>query len=293
MEHRRDSLRRAKPLLGTFVEICAAGAPEDLEAAIEAAFCAIEKVHRLMSFHETGSDVSRLNRDARATAVKVHPWTFRVLEAALELNRQSGGLFDIAVAAQRLSFCEKSPNQPEPPGISLADGFHVRFGAPDIAIDLGGIAKGFAVDCAVEVLKGKKVASALVNAGGDLAAFGSEAFPVHIREPGNPGRIACEIYLQDEALATSGPRLDGLPASNTATPATMDPRTMMPAAAIAGATVVAPACMIADALTKAVMIAGEDARNILDYYHADALIFDHDGGIRSTAKLQEAFSRAA
>jgi FAD:protein FMN transferase len=71
-------VRRARPLLGTFVEIAATAASptDETEAAIDAAFDAVETVHRLMSFHDDDSDVSRLNRDAASGSVIVHPWTF-------------------------------------------------------------------------------------------------------------------------------------------------------------------------------------------------------------------------
>jgi FAD:protein FMN transferase len=94
-----DSIRRARPLLGTFVEIEVAGAAKsDKNAAIDAAFDAISLVHRLMSFHEPESDVSRFNREARVRPTQVHAWTFQVLEAAIEMHRRSSGVFDVAVA---------------------------------------------------------------------------------------------------------------------------------------------------------------------------------------------------
>src|SRR5690348_1464760 len=94
-----NSARRARPLLGTFVEIEAAGpAQAKVIDAIDAAFDAVSTVHRLMSFHEEGSDVSRLNREAFERPIKVHPWTFDVLKMSVELHRRSGGLFNVAVA---------------------------------------------------------------------------------------------------------------------------------------------------------------------------------------------------
>ena len=94
-----DRVRRARPLLGTFVEIEVAGsAKSGVNAAIDAAFEAVASVHRLMSFHEPDSDVSRLNREASVRPVSVHAWTYRVLEAAVEMHRRSNGMFDIAVA---------------------------------------------------------------------------------------------------------------------------------------------------------------------------------------------------
>src|SRR5690349_7463025 len=106
-------MRRARPLLGTFVEIRSSGATRaGTERAIDAAFATIESEHRLMSFHDAGSDVWRLNRDAHDRAVAVDPWTYRVLETALDLHRRSGGVFDIAVASmlQRLGLL---PGRPE------------------------------------------------------------------------------------------------------------------------------------------------------------------------------------
>ncbi len=99
MEAAHVSIRRARPLLGTFVEIAVAGETFDAaEAAVEAAFSAVATVHRLMSFHETNSDVSRLNRGAASGAVRVHDWTYHVLDAARDLHGRSAGMFDISVA---------------------------------------------------------------------------------------------------------------------------------------------------------------------------------------------------
>src|SRR5215467_860684 len=146
-----DRLRRARPLLGTFVEITVAHAAPDLvEAAVEAAFDAIARVHQRMSFHDPLSDVSRLNNHAAAGAVTVDPWTFQVLEAAVELHRRSAGAFDVGVAPvlQEIGLLP-GPIRARPPGplvtsvdgpIGLLPGCRVRFRDQHAAIDLGGIA---------------------------------------------------------------------------------------------------------------------------------------------------------
>src|ERR1041385_2657632 len=156
----------------------AAGAP------MKAAFEAVATVHALMSFHETASDVSRLNREAHLHAVAVHPWTYEVLQAACELNHSSKGLFDIAVAPA-LQWMRLLPGvAPAPPytmqqvtagSLELLPGFEVRFRHPRLRIDLGGIAKGYAVDRAIAILQEQGIKAAIVNAGGDLAACGPEA----------------------------------------------------------------------------------------------------------------------
>src|SRR4051812_11716185 len=194
MEAAPDSVRRARPLLGTFVEIAAShassadaslavGSMADVEAAVEEAFEAAARVHRLMSFHDPASDLSRLNREAGTNPVAVDPWTYEVLEIAVELNRLSAGVFDINVAPALqvlglLPGAKKDQTQIQVQdkqvqvqdqtacrtenAIELLPGFRIRFRHPWVKIDLGGIAKGFAVDRALDVLRDKGMTQGLV-----------------------------------------------------------------------------------------------------------------------------------
>src|ERR1700676_3219280 len=95
MEAVPASIRRARPLLGTFVEIAVRAPIPAAEAAVEAAFAAVAMVHWLMSFHEPDSDVSRLNRGAAAGAVRVHDWTYQVLQTGVDRRCRSAGVFHI------------------------------------------------------------------------------------------------------------------------------------------------------------------------------------------------------
>jgi len=280
------SIRRARPLLGTFVEIGVAEAP-GAEAAVAAAFAAVAKVHRLMSFHEQASDVSRLNREACKRAVTVDPWTFAVLETALDLKRRSAGAFDITVAPvlERLGLLPQAGRASRPSRasggepIELLAGRRIRFRDPGVRIDLGGIAKGFAVDRAVDVLRADGVRCGLVNAGGDLAAFGPESETVHIRDPRDPRRLILALTVREEALATSGVRFDPFRSGATAGVAIIDPATGAAATAVCGATVRAANCMLADALTKAVMVAPASAPPLLSSLRASALIVQENGDL--------------
>ncbi|MGH7937376.1 MAG: FAD:protein FMN transferase, partial [Bryobacteraceae bacterium] len=161
--------RRARPLLGTFVEIAALTPNEQrLEGTVERGFAAVSQVHRLMSRHDPMSDLSQLNRGAARRWVKVHRWTAQVLRAAARFSEESKGAFDITLGA----------------GGSWRD---VMVGRDNcikfrrrLTLDLGGIAKGFAVDRAVAVMRSAGVVSGMVNAGGDLRVFGREPQPVQI-----------------------------------------------------------------------------------------------------------------
>jgi FAD:protein FMN transferase len=294
-------VRRARPLLGTFVEIAVTGAPPDeLEAAVDAAFEAIKTVHRLMSFHDDGSDVSRLNREAASGTVIVHPWTFAVLATALDLNRRSAGVFDIAVAPvlQDLGLLPRRgdvmPTRPAAlaePVVIFSDG-GVGFRDAGVRIDLGGIAKGYAVDRAVAVLRDRRIAQGIVNAGGDLAVFGELPEMIHVRDPRNPAHAMCAVEVANAALATSGGHFDPAAGHGTTASAVIDPRTAAPVAGLFGATVHASSCMLADALTKIVMAQGEAAAPLLTHYRASAL-FVSENGVHLTADWKDGVRLAA
>lgn len=297
-------MRRARPLLGTFVEIAGAGrAAGDLGRAIDAAFEAVARVDRLMSFHDPQSDLSRLNRAAGdSAAVRVHPWTYQVLQTALELHCRSAGLFDVAVAPalQQMGLLPLQNGDvvtiPEwasaGEAVELLSNCRVRLRGR-AAIDLGGIAKGFAVDRALEVLRSHGLAHGLVNAGGDLAAFGAPPAWVHLRHPANPRRLLAQVEIADMALASSGRMFDALQFAEVGHCAVIDPRSGAQVCAVAGATVRAPSCTIADALTKVVMIAGEAAASLLTHYRASALLVLQSGEIRATADWQDGIRLAA
>jgi FAD:protein FMN transferase len=299
-----DRIRRARPLLGTFVEIEATGPDKSrINQAIDDAFEAVAHVHRLMSFHEPASDVSRLNREAMDRPVGVHAWTFRVLEAAVDMHRRSNGIFDISVAPilQDMGLLPSTSKDrrlgnecPAFDAIELLDGQMIRFRQPGVRIDLGGIAKGFAVDQALDVLRKSAAAtSALVNAGGDLAAFGEEARLIHVRHPRDPRSTICAVDVKDDALASSARRFDLFHSAEVESSAIIDPVTGKPANTIDGVTVRAPSCMTADALTKIGMIAGTDAIGLLELYNASALLISADGDVQISPYFQHAVHLAA
>jgi thiamine biosynthesis lipoprotein len=145
-------------------------------------------------------------------------------------------------------------------------------------IDLGGVAKGFAVDRAVEALKSHGIDAGIVNAGGDMAVFGPRPQAVHRRDPAQPARLLPPIGVFNAALASSAPAFD--PVTGTIAPdsAIVDPRTGAPAAGALGASVRAPQAMAADALTKLVMILGGQAWPVLAQWQADGWLVRRDGG---------------
>jgi FAD:protein FMN transferase len=249
-------MRRARPLLGTYVEVAAVGLPDSvLGPAVDAAFDAVELVQRLMSFHEPASDLSRLNRRAAIEPVEVHPWTARVIGRALALFHATDGLFDCAIGAELLRW-ELLPDHGfagirsgQSSAVRFVSKNRIVFDAP-IAIDLGGIAKGFAVDRAVAMLRQHGVRKGLVNAGHHLRIFGLEACPVHVRDPLDPQRIRQAGWLSNGSIATSSAAETLKVTRGAEVSALVCAATREPLIDRNAYSVVAPTCIVADALTK-------------------------------------------
>ena len=180
-------MRRMRPLLGTFVEINLSGpVPSSrLQACASAGFRAIERIDRLMSFHRSDSDLGRLNQAPIGAWVEIDPRTARVLRACNELWRASGGAFDPRVGRAGRTV-----------PVELRGGCARRAGP---ALDLGGIAKGFAVDAAVRRMSRWRGVRGVVNAGGDLRVWGGRPVPVALRARDG----FREIRISDGAVATS------------------------------------------------------------------------------------------
>ncbi len=272
--------RRAQPWLGTLVEVSIAGELDDagFNTAFNAAFAAVARVHRLMSFHDTGSDVSRINRAAPGSTVEVDPTTWEVLDSALAIGRATNGMFDIGCAPVLAGWGYLPPPAEQQPERAAAnDMLGLRQSSlvekrGDGWIDLGGIAKGYAVDAAVAALRGAGIESGCVNAGGDLRVFGAEPFTVAVRDPAQPSAAARQLSLRNEALATSAGYFSRRRIGGRDCSALVDGRNGQPIATGISASVRAPVCMLADALTKAVLASGDAQLPALQHFGARAFL---------------------
>jgi thiamine biosynthesis lipoprotein len=139
-------------------------------------------------------------------------------------------------------------------------------------IDLGGIAKGYAVDLAVEALLAAGAKSGCVNAGGDLRVFGAEALPVAVRSAHVPTLAATRLMLRDEAMATSGSYFSSRSHEGRQVSALLDARDARPVVGSRSASVRAPRCVLADALTKVVLATGDAAHPALAACGAHAFL---------------------
>lgn len=217
--------RRTLPVMGTIAEITVVDRSEALAfQAVEAVIAELRFVETTMSRFRSDSDIGRANALASRDGVIVRPETFEVIESALRWASTSDGRFDPAIGAA--SELWDVTNRREPPPSDAVQrlagrGFWrhvdldrrrgqgmVRFGEPDLRLDLGGIGKGYSLDRCVRVLRELGIRQAIVNLGGDLYALGEspEGGPwrVGIRSPDDLTSVARTLEVSNRAVATSG-----------------------------------------------------------------------------------------
>lgn len=279
-----SATRRARPLLGTLVEISVdtARRPPATQRAIDRAFAEIERVHILMNYHDPGSEISRINREAHAHAVTVSEDTWGVLAAARRMSAFSAGLFDVTVAPLLADAGFVSHDGSDTDAlrgacwrdVELLSDRRVCLRRP-LRIDLSGIAKGYAVDLAVESLERDGIRAGHVNAGGDLRFFGDLPSAVHIRHPQRPTALI-PILSCHSAVATSAGYYRRRICAGREVCAVAHPQRGTLCDATRSVTVFADDCMTADALTKVIHADPARGRHLLRWRRARAVIIDAD-----------------
>lgn len=263
------------------------------QATLRSAEARLRQIEARMSNWLDASEVSRVaSADANAS-LTLSDDTLKVLRQARLAFDQTGGVFDITCrpqvevwrdAAERGSL----PTQAEINAARAASNWSlVKFGeqgivklAKSVSVDLGGIAKGYAIDQAMEVLRQQGIAGGLVDVGGDLACFGSEAgcqgWQVDVYNPFGDQPLV-RLRLSDCAVATSGNyaryhEIDGKRYSHI-----IDPRTGQPTAAAESATVIAPSAMVADVWATALSILGPEGIALLPEDTEALLVLESSG----------------
>lgn len=280
-------------VMGTLWTVEGAGARAP--AAIDAAFTAIHRVDGLMSTYKPASELSRLNRDGHARWVPLSPDTYGVLARARAWARASGGAFDPTVGplVRAWGFDGPSPAIPAPAALAAARGqvgwrhlqldprCGARFARPGMACDLGGIAKGTAIDLALAAMRRAGATRARVDAGGQQGFWGppGSRWRVAIADPRAEAEVLAALTVGVGSVATSGDAERGFWQEGVRYGHVLDPRTGRPARAAWSVTVVAPTGEMADALSTALAVMGpEEARGLLRRYPGVRAVFALPGG---------------
>ena len=244
------------------------------EAAIDAVIAEMHRVDALMSTYKPESQLSRVNREAAAGPVKVEPELARLVARALEFSEMSDGAFDVTYASVGYLYdyrAGKHPTDAEIAAVLPAINWRhvvvdtaastIRFLRPGVRVDLGGIAKGHAVDSCIALLEARGVTNATVTAGGDSRILGDRRgrpWIVGIRHPDDRRRVIARIPVEDAAISTSGDYERFFDEDGVRYHHIIDPKTGKSPHGVRSVTIIAPASTLAEGLTKSVFIMGPE-----------------------------------
>jgi FAD:protein FMN transferase len=272
---RADWHTREAAIMGTriAVEVWHADAAA-AASAIDAVIAEMHRVDELMSTFKPESQLSKVNRDAAAGPVKVDPELAGLIARALEFSEMSGGAFDITYASVGYLYDYRERRHPTEAQIEAAlpainwrhvavdrEASTVRFLRPGVRVDLGGIAKGHAVDSCIAILRQRGITHATVTAGGDSRILGDRRgrpWIVGIRHPDDRERVIARIPLEDAAISTSGDYERYFDEDGVRYHHIIDPKTGKSPSGVRSVTVIAPTSTLAEGLTKSVFVLGPE-----------------------------------
>jgi FAD:protein FMN transferase len=297
-------LSREEPIMGTSVRVelwsedRAAG-----EAAIAAVMERMHQIDETMSPFKPDSELSRINRAASAGPVSISRPMVDVIARSIEFSELSDGAFDITFASVGHLYDYRlriHPSDDELAQARAAIGYRnlildpqactIRFARPGVRIDLGGFAKGLAVDDGAAILQKRGIRNAIVTAGGDSHILGDRRgrpWTIGIRDPRKAGQMVAVLPLQDVALSTSGDyeryfEQDGIRYHHL-----IDPATGKSPSGVRSVTVVAPDGLTSEALSKCVFVMGVEKgmRLVESFDGVDAVVVDAAGALHYSSGL--------
>ena len=304
-------LRGDRQLMGTSFQIRVV--TPDLAgacAAIGAAFDEVAREEALFSEYRPSSDVSAINAAAGGTPVEVDPEVFGLLQRSLWASRVTGGAFDMTFAGCGSLWSVREQRVPDMQSLASCMprvGFQkvrlderrssVLLPEPGMRVGLGGIAKGYGVDRAVEVLRARGFTNVVVDGGGDLRVEGADidgAWTINIAHPRRPGEIFETIRVARGAVVTSGDYLRYFERDGVRYHHIIDPATGWPAARSMAVTVAAPTATDADALATGLFVLGPERglAALASLPGVEALYFAPDGSVHASPGFPRAAGQA-
>jgi FAD:protein FMN transferase len=303
---RRIEVRKSFKLLGTVVDvqvICKNSSRKKAEAVIDKVHGEIERLENLMSPYREGSDIFRVNMDAASSPVKISEETFRVIKKSIEISNMTDGAFDISFSPAAKIWKLKGEN-PEIPGeelirekLALVDYRKIIlddkkktifFSKKAMEIGLGGIAKGTAINLAIDVLRKEGFEDALVNAGGDIYASGlnkkNKAWKIGIKNPRNKSEFLAKVDISNRAIVSSGDYERMIMINGKRYHHILDTKTGRPSEKCISVTVVGEDAETADAIATALFVLGPEKgiKLIESIPGMEALIVTPDEKIHTT-----------
>jgi thiamine biosynthesis lipoprotein len=271
--------------------------------AIDAVMAEMHRIDRAMSPFKPESELSLINRDAARIAMTLSEEMFRLISRAVEFSRLSGGAFDITYASVGHLYDYRERIKPSDAALAAARAavgwWHLlldpakrslRFAREGVRIDLGGFAKGHAVDNAAAILRRHGITNAIVSAGGDSRVIGDRRgrpWTVGVRDPRRPGEVVALLPLEDVAVSTSGDYERFFEADGVRCHHLIDPKTGKSPSSVHSVTIVADDGLTSEALSKSVFVLGLERgmRLVESQRGVDAVVVDAEGVLHYSSGL--------
>ena len=266
-------------------------------------FTEMERINALMSPYLDSSELSFINKNAAIAAVDISEELARLIEKSLYFSEISQGAFDITYASIGYAYDYRKHQQPSDASVTRklpAIDYHhielannkIRFNNNAVRIDLGGIAKGYAVDRAADIIEQCGIGKAMVSAGGDSRILGDRVgrpWMIGIQHPRDPEGIVLRLALSDSAVSTSGDYERFFIDNGKRVHHIINPSTGRSAVASRSATITGPDAMTTDALSTTVFILGaaKGLALIESLEGIDAIIIDSDGKLHYSSGFKE------
>ncbi|WP_404364169.1 FAD:protein FMN transferase [Marinobacter sp.] len=243
------------------------------DSASEAVFAEFDRINQRMTRYSEDSELSLVNREAGERPVEVSDSLFRVIEEAQRVSKLSNGAFDISFGSVGFLYDYRELKQPTDTEVAErlqhvsfrdivldAEKQTVAFRKPRMKLDLGGIAKGYAVDRGIGILKARGIHHARLSAGGDMRLLGDKRgspWVVGVRDPRSEDSNAVVLPVSDLALSTSGDyERFFIDEAGNRIHHILSPETGRPAKGIQSVTVMGPDALTTDGLSTAVFVLG-------------------------------------
>lgn len=275
------------------------------ERAMDAVIAEMHRIDRAMSPHKADSELSRINRDAGLRPLKLSDEMFHLVSRAIDFSRLSDGAFDITYASVGCLYDYRQGIQPRPAALErarMAVGYQhleldpaartLKFMRPGMRIDLGGFAKGHAVDTSTAILRRHGIAHAIVTAGGDSRVLGDRRgrpWTIAVRDPRNPNAVVAVLPLEDVAISTSGDYERFFEREGVRCHHVIDPRTGKSPCSVHSVTILADDGLTTEGLSKSVFVLGVERgmRLVESVPGVDAVVIDATGKLHFSSGLQE------
>ena len=291
-----DWFADARPKMGTEVSVYLwHDDPLRGEEALDAVFDEMDRINALMSTYVEESRISEVNRDAASGWVDAGQELYDLVVQSLDISVLTRGAFDITYDSVGQHYDFREGKRPDAETIDSAlpsidytlveteaGATSIRFAREGVRINLGGIAKGYAVERGVQVLREHGVRHARVTAGGDTRLLGdrrSQPWVVGVRDPSDEQKVSIRLPLEDEAISTSGDYERFFIEDGTRYHHILQPSTGEPASGVRSATVIGPDAVITDALSTSVFVMGVDngLRLIATLPDYEGIVIDSEG----------------